>query len=193
MASPLIASKYFFSGDAKSSNTNVQYVYLAVALMGVCVALAFFFTKLPEIDEQALQAQLDQAAAQSGDGQPESNRTLWLRIAFGAATQFCYVGAQVTIGTFFLNYAHENGGMSDAQGSQFLSYGLIAFFVGRFVGTGLLSVVSAPLLLAIYSLVCAGLICAISSLQGMGGVVCLIVIMFFESIVSLSAASLRFE
>lgn len=114
------------------------------------------------------------------DGSEETKKQTYLRILFGFATQFCYVGAQVTIGTFFINYAHENGGYSDAKASQLLSYGLIAFTVGRFVGTALLAFMSAPLLLAICSIACSALVCAISSLKGgSGGVICLIIIMFF--------------
>lgn len=179
---PLIASKYFFGEDVKHSNNNVQYVYLAVAIAGVCVAAAYLFTKLPEPDLSDATAQENQIIT-SMDGSEESKKMTYARIFYGFATQFCYVGAQVTIGTFFLNYAHENGGFSDSKGSQMLSYGLIAFTVGRFVGTALLAFMSAPLLLGICTLACCALTCAISSLKGgSGGVVCLIIIMFFESV-----------
>jgi FHS family L-fucose permease-like MFS transporter len=169
----------FFGEDVKHSNNNVQYVYLAVAIAGVCVAAAYLFTKLPEPDASDAMAQENQIIT-SMDGSEESKKMTYARIFYGFATQFCYVGAQVTIGTFFLNYAHENGGFSDSKGSQMLSYGLIAFTVGRFVGTALLAFMSAPLLLGICTLACCALTCAISSLKGgSGGVICLIIIMFF--------------
>jgi hypothetical protein len=63
---PLIASKYFFSGSNSSNLTNVQWVYLAVSGMGMLVALAFIFTKLPEVSEEALQAEADALAEASG-------------------------------------------------------------------------------------------------------------------------------
>lgn len=178
---PLIASKYFFSGEHANDLTTVQYVYLAVALLGVAVATAFVFTPLPEVSEGALQAEAEALAA-AGDVQAV-DRGFWkTRAPFGFVTQFCYVGAQVTIGTFFINYAHENGGLSDAKASQFLSYALILFTVGRFFGTALLAVISAPLLLGIYSIICCVLIVLIATLHGMSGVVCTMLIMFFESI-----------
>jgi FHS family L-fucose permease-like MFS transporter len=80
-----------------------------------------------------------------------------------------------------------------------LSYGLITFTVARFVspplkirhsissdrlqiGTALLSVIAAPVLLALYA--AAALVCSIliGTLPGMGAVIFAIVIMFFESI-----------
>lgn len=58
----------------------------------------------------------------------------------GFIAQFCYVGAQVTIATFFINYAHSNGGYTDAKASQMLSYALITFTVGRFIATAIATV-----------------------------------------------------
>jgi FHS family L-fucose permease-like MFS transporter len=55
---------------------------------------------------------------------------------FGFIAQFCYVGAQVTIASFFINYATENATFTAAQASNLLSYALITFTVGRFVATG---------------------------------------------------------
>lgn len=51
---PLIASKYFFSGENANNLTNVQFVYMAVAIAGVAVAILFAFSKLPEISEEML-------------------------------------------------------------------------------------------------------------------------------------------
>lgn len=175
------ASQYFFSGEHSNDLTTVQYVYLAVALMGVAVATAFVFTPLPEVSEAALQAEAE-ALADANEAEVV-DRGFWrTRAPFGFVTQFMYVGAQVTIGTFFINYCHENGGIQTAQASQFLSYALILFTVGRFVGTALLSVISAPLLLSIYAVMCCVLVALISTLKGMGGVGCIMAIMFFESI-----------
>ena len=50
---PLVASKAFFSGENQNSLENVQYVYLAVACAGAAVAVLFFFSKLPEVQEEA--------------------------------------------------------------------------------------------------------------------------------------------
>jgi len=180
---PLIASKYFFSDGNSDNLDNVQWVYLAVSGMGVAVALAFFFTKLPEVSEEELQAQAE-ALAMAGGGDAKANEPFrkQYRAISGFVAQFLYVGAQVTIGAFFLNYTHENAAIADSRGSQLLSYALIMFTVGRFVGTALLSIVAAPVLLAAYAVVCTIMAILIGSLHGMAGVGCLMGIMFFESI-----------
>jgi len=168
---PLIASKYFFSDGNSDNLDNVQWVYLAVSGMGVAVALAFFFTKLPEVSEEELQAQAE-ALAMAGGGDAKANEPFrkQYRAISGFVAQFLYVGAQVTIGAFFLNYTHENAAIADSRGSQLLSYALIMFTVGRFVGTALLSIVAAPVLLAAYAVVCTIMAILIGSLHGMAGV-----------------------
>ncbi|WOO86053.1 Glucose/galactose transporter [Vanrija pseudolonga] len=174
-AGPLIASKYFFSGKNAGSNTNVQWVYLAVAGMGALIAVCFVFVKLPEVDEADL----------FGDEQDASVRKpLWkeTRATTGAIAQFLYVGAQVTIGAFFLFYVEENAGISQARGAQLLSYALIMFTVARFISTALLSVVAAPVLLGIYAVLATLCTILVATLHGNGGVAMIMLVMFFESI-----------
>ncbi|CAK9779878.1 major facilitator superfamily transporter [Cutaneotrichosporon oleaginosum] len=172
---PLIASKYFFSDPTSKDLTSVQWVYLAVSGMGMIVAVAFFFTKLPEVSE----SQLEELIV----GGEHKQKSIWkeTRCLTGAVAQFLYVGAQVSIGAFFLYYTHDASGISDARGSQLLSYALILFTVGRFVVTGLLSVFTAPAILFVFAIVCSLFTILIGTLHGMGGVACLMMIMFFES------------
>lgn len=125
---PLIASKYFFSGGNKDNLTNVQWVYLAVSLMGVIVIVAFVATKLPEVSEEALENEAAALAdAHGADVQALQPFRKQYRAITGFVAQFLYVGAQVTIGAFFINYAAENANFDDAQASNLLSYALILF------------------------------------------------------------------
>lgn len=179
---PLIASKYFFSGEHNGDLGTVQYVYMAVAGMGVAVAIAFFFTKLPEVSEEALQAEAEALASVHG-ADPQTAKGFWkqYRALSGAVAQFLYVGAQVTIGAFFLFLA-EDAGINHEKGAQLLSYGLITFTVARFIGTALLSYIAAPVLLGVYAIACTVICVLIGAIKGPAGVYCAIVIMFFESI-----------
>lgn len=89
---PLIASKYFFEDANSTDLTNVQWVYLAVSGMGVVVAIAFFFTKLPEVSESELEHLLVH-------GEDHKTKSIWkeTRCLTGAVAQFLYVGAQVSV------------------------------------------------------------------------------------------------
>ncbi|EEY22407.1 L-fucose permease [Verticillium alfalfae VaMs.102] len=165
---PLIASKFFFSGANQNSLTNVQFVYLAVACAGVAVAIMFFFAKLPEISEATIE--------ESSDGQVKGS--IWKQYNMWAAffAQLCYVGAQVTIATFFINYAHENGGFTTSKGSTMLSYALITFTVGRFVATGIATFLSSDFILVVYAVAASALTAYVSVGKGGGAVGALIAI-----------------
>ncbi|KAG8672983.1 hypothetical protein FPOAC1_006285 [Fusarium poae] len=170
---PLIASKFFFTGENQNSLTNVQFVYLAVACAGAAVGVLFFFAKLPEISE----AVIEDEAGHSNEGSIWKQYNMWF--AFGA--QFCYVGAQVTIATFFINYAHENGGVSTASASNMLSYALITFTVGRFFATGLAVFLRAEFIMVVYSCCAIALTAYCSAGSGAASIGVLITIFFFEA------------
>lgn len=171
---PLIASKYFFSGANQNSLTNVQYVYLAVSCAGAAVAVLFFFARLPEIPEAVIE---EEAHGQSAQGSFWKQYNMWF--AFGA--QLCYVGAQVTIATFFINYAHENGGISTSKASTMLSYALITFTVGRFFATGLAMFLSSGFIMVVYTCCAIALTAYVSAGHGAASVGVLITIFFFEA------------
>ncbi|KAK0942043.1 hypothetical protein LTR48_003579 [Friedmanniomyces endolithicus] len=187
---PLIASKAFFSGANINSLTNVQYVYLAVACAGASVAVLFFFAKLPEVAEQPSAARrgsvLQESTLELGvdsNGQIIGDEPLYKQynMIFGVIAQFCYVGAQVTIASFFINYATENASYTSAEASQMLSYGLITFTVGRFIATALATVFESNFLLTIYCCCAIALNAYIATGHGKAAVAVLIVIFFFEA------------
>ncbi|KAM0186703.1 hypothetical protein ACHAPA_012347 [Fusarium lateritium] len=170
---PLIASKFFFAGDNANSLTNVQYVYLAVACAGAAVGVLFFFAKLPEVSE----AVIEDEAGHASQGSIWKQYNMW----FAFFAQFCYVGAQVTVATFFINYAHENGGISTSKASTMLSYALITFTVGRFVATGLAVFFRPDFIMVVYSCCAIALTAYCSAGKGVASVGVLIAIFFFEA------------
>ncbi|PPJ60049.1 hypothetical protein CBER1_02689 [Cercospora berteroae] len=183
---PLIASKAFFAGENQNSLTNVQFVYLAVACAGVAVAVLFFFSKLPEVAESAGRSASIVAADSEElglgvDGSILKQKPLYKEwnMIFGFAAQFCYVGAQVTCATFFINYANENGGFTTEEGSRMLSYALITFTVGRFIATALATVFESNFLLVVYSVCAIALNAYVAAGSGTSAVAVLIVIFFF--------------
>jgi len=185
---PLIASKAFFSGENQNSLVNVQYVYLAVACAGAAVAVLFIFSKLPEVAESAVRsasivADDSEALAVDQYGNIIKDKPLYkeYNMIFGFIAQFCYVGAQVTIASFFINYATENATFSSADASRMLSYALITFTVGRFIATALATVFESNFLLVIYSCCAIALNAYVCAGHGTSAVAVLIVIFFFEA------------
>ncbi|KAF8758325.1 Major Facilitator Superfamily [Rhizoctonia solani] len=150
---PFIASKYFFSGDNANNLTNVQWVYLAVALMGAFVAFLFVIAKLPETPQAELENQARAAAEISGtDATTDQPFRKQYRVFFGWFAQFLCVASQVSSASFFINYGAEVVGWADAKTSKMLSYALIMFTVGRFVGLAILTIWPVELLVGLWSI-----------------------------------------
>jgi len=195
---PLIASKFFFSGANANNLTNVQYVYLAVACLGVAVAFLFIITKLPEVSEATLaENSAIEILAVDEFGNLLGQGSIWKQynmfFAFGA--QFAYVGAQVTIGAFFINYVVENGGYDKPTASNFLSYALIIFTVGRFVAVCIAFILAPSFIMCVYSALAIALTAAASSVQGSAGVGVIMVVYFlmapmYPTIFTLGTANL---
>jgi FHS family L-fucose permease-like MFS transporter len=180
---PLIASKFFFEGENANSLTNVQYVYLAVSCAGLAVAILFAFSKLPEISEDMLNGSSIENFAVDEFGNTIGQGPIYKQynMIFGFLAQFCYVGAQVTIASFFINYATENASFTSSEASNMLSYALITFTVGRFVGVALAAFLQADFIMIVYSVITIALNAYICAGHGTAAVAVLIVIFFFEA------------
>jgi FHS family L-fucose permease-like MFS transporter len=92
------------------------------------------------------------------------------RFGYGAACIFLYVGAEVAIGSFIVNYLMQAEvlALPEQEAGKLISLYWGGALVGRFIGSGLLRVVSPGLLLAT---VCAGAIALIAISANSTGVV----------------------
>jgi FHS family L-fucose permease-like MFS transporter len=181
---PLIASKFFFTGKNAHNLVNVQFVYLAVACAGVAIAILFLVAKLPEVSEEMLNSStavenfaIDEFGNEIGQGPLYKQYNM----IFGFIAQFCYVGAQVTVASFFINYATENAAFSSAKASNLLSYALITFTISRFIATFFATLFEADFLLMVYAVCTIVFNAVIIASHGKGAVVTLILLFFFEA------------
>ncbi|KAI0081342.1 MFS general substrate transporter [Panus rudis PR-1116 ss-1] len=178
-AGPMIASRWFFLGKNATSLDTVQWVYLAVAGLGLILNILFYFCPLPEITGDALAQEMHEVGL-SNDEEP-----FWkqYKCIFGWIAQTAYVGAQVGVASFAVNYmVDQNIGISKSHASQLFSYCQITFTVGRFVGVGLLNFIDPALLLSIYAIACSAFCLGVSFSPGAAGIGCLFTLFFFESI-----------
>ncbi|EED19173.1 L-fucose-proton symporter, putative [Talaromyces stipitatus ATCC 10500] len=133
---PLLASRVFFAHTVNTDQglKNVQWTYLGVACFVALLIILFFLAPFPEItdaDQQALEGAITDSA---DDVQPlRKQYTLFL----GVMSQFCYVGAQVAIAGYHINFAEEAGrSASDASDLLTVAQGLYAF--NRFLASFLM-------------------------------------------------------
>ncbi|KAG7449792.1 MFS general substrate transporter, partial [Guyanagaster necrorhizus] len=178
-AGPLIASRWFFTGANATTLDTVQWVYLAVAGLGVVLNILFYFCDLPEITEDALSQEIHEAGI-TVDDQPFWKQ--W-RCIFGFVAQTCYCGAQIGVASFVVNLlVGQNIGISQSKASQLFSFCQITFTVGRFVGVAILNFVDPALLLTFYAVCCCVFCGSIVGSPGQAAVGFLFALFFFESI-----------
>jgi FHS family L-fucose permease-like MFS transporter len=116
------------------------------------------------------------------------------RFLFGVAAQFFYVGAQVGIWSFMIRYAQaEVPGMGEKAAAGYLTASLVAFMVGRFVGTAMMNRVAPARLMAYFAFsnVCLTLVAVFGG--GLAGLYALAATSLFMSIMfpTIFANSLR--
>ena len=122
----------------------VQGPYLGLAAALALLAVLFAMARLPKI------AFDDTTAAVDAKGGAMSYRHLVL----GALGIFLYVGAEVSIGSFLINFIGEphNAGLSHADAARYVSMYWGGALVGRFIGFAVMRYVSPGKSLAVTAL-----------------------------------------
>src|SRR5690606_650802 len=72
-------------------------------------------------------------------------------LKWGVLAIFCYVGAEVAIGTFLTNYIADILNISETEANPYVSYYWGGMLVGRIAGGFLLRMIAPQKLLAIFS------------------------------------------
>lgn len=148
---------------------TVQAPYLIIGIVVSLVAVFMWRTRLPEIVEK-------EDVAIKGSLLKENN------LMFGVLSQFFYVGAQVCISSFFIRFSERVAGIEEKSAALYLSGALLGFMAGRFIGTFLMRYITAPKLLAIYSIANFILVGLSVFLEGMFPIYALVAAQFFMSI-----------
>ncbi len=156
----------------EAASVKTPYVGLGIALVLLAVAIGSF--KLPKIEHAARH------------GSEKVNDSIWKHpnLIFGAVGIFVYVGAEVSIGSFLVNYFSqpEIGGLTEKVAASFVAFYWGGAMVGRFIGSALLQKVKTGYLLGICA-VCAAALVAISMLTtGHLAMWTIIAVGFFNSI-----------
>ncbi|KAK2776508.1 hypothetical protein FQN53_002679 [Emmonsiellopsis sp. PD_33] len=178
---PLLASRVFFAHtlDNDASLRNVQWVYLSVGGFDFLLIILFFLAPMPEItdaDMTALEGQISETAVDPGPFKKQYN------LFFGFLSQFCYVGAQVAIAGYFINFAKE-AGRTQAQASDLLAVGQGVYAINRFIASGLMMLkpFKPRYMLGAYLFLCFVFSVAAMNTRGTTSIAMLLLVFCFES------------
>lgn len=166
----------------QASTVKLPYFLIAVTL--VLLALAIWRFPLPAI--------LTRDVADA-----DSRSSIWKHphLIYGAIAIFVYVGAEVAIGSFLVNYFMQRdiGNMSQQLAGQRLALYWGSAMVGRFIGSALLQKIRTSTLLAIFAVGAGGLVAASMASFGAVAVWTIIFVGFFNSIMFPSIFTLAIE
>jgi MFS transporter, FHS family, L-fucose permease len=180
-----------------SEASSVKMPYFILGSIILLIAIAFYFTKLPEIKD--------------GNDEESSPNIFHAfkhkHLSWAVAAQFFYVGAQVCVFSFFMLFASKTipvGSPKDgliitmenvfkflhiidkASDTDYFSYYLsaagLAFMIGRFFGTFLMKFIKPNTLLAIYAAINVALCVLAINSTGLTPIYSAIGIAFFMSI-----------
>jgi len=118
-----IAGSLILFATSKGENVfaSLAIPYVGIGIIVLLVALLFYVTKLPDIDEAALQHTENSVEEEGSSRAAISSLMHYPYFIFAVIAQFFYVAAQTGINSFFINYAtdvfHDISNQAVAGGS----------------------------------------------------------------------------
>jgi FHS family L-fucose permease-like MFS transporter len=156
----------------QAASVKMPYTVIGIALL--LLAILIGTSKLPKIES---------ASYSRGD---KANDSIWKHrnLLFGAIGIFSYVGAEVSIGSFLVNYfgLPEIAGLSPKTAAGFVSFYWGGAMIGRFLGAPMLRRLKAGYLLAGCAICAAALVTGSMMLGGHPAMWSILAVGFFNSI-----------
>ena len=149
--------------------------YMALAVLLLVIAGIFIFSRLPKIGDEG----------QRGTSKEKLiDFSVWKRshLRWGVIAQFFYNGGQTAINSLFLVYCCTYAGLSEDVATTFFGFYMLAFLVGRWVGTLLMVRFRPQDMLLEYALANVVLCLVVVCNGGTVGLYAMLAISFFMSI-----------
>ena len=145
----------------------VQNPYLFLAAVLFCVAIVFAVIKLPEI--KPTEAPTVNTAKFAFDDRHDSAWS-YKHLVLGAIAIFVYVGGEVCIGSFLINFLGEStiAGLVEQEAGKYVSFYWGGAMLGRFVGAAVMQKIQPGKTLVFNALTAATLV--LITIMGSGSV-----------------------
>src|SRR5262252_5228717 len=156
----------------QAASVKMPYSVISIALVLLAVLIARF--KLPKVESEA-----------TGPGE-KAKDAIWRHpnLLLGAFGIFTYVGAEVSIGSFLVNYfgLPEIAGLSAKSAAGFVSFYWGGAMIGRFLGAPLLRRLKAGYLLGVCAICAATLVTVSMSIGGHSAMWTILAVGLFNSV-----------
>jgi len=166
----------------------IRNPYVAIGLVVVAVFIVIALTKMPS-EKGTVKSEKLAAATPAEDGKAEAHSIrstlsrLWHNAVYreGVLTQMFYVAAQIMTWTFIIQYA-DNLGINKATAQNYNIVAMSLFLCSRFISTLLMKYLNPRRLLTVFA--CGAALCTLGAILivGQAGLICLVGISFFMSL-----------
>ena len=163
-----------WEGYIQMETDAMKLPYLILAAILIIIAVAFIFVKLPKIKEEEDKADDSKLIDFSVLKKSHLRR--------GVIAQFFYNGGQTAVNSLFLVYCCNYAGLSESTATTFFGLYMLAFLLGRWIGTALMIKFKPQNMLAVYAVVNVILCGVIMGFGGMVGLYAMLGVSFFMSI-----------
>jgi FHS family L-fucose permease-like MFS transporter len=156
----------------QAASVKMPYIVIGIALVVFAVLIGMF--KLPAIP----------SVEQHNDGGNKSSLWKYRHLILGCVGIFTYVGAEVSIGSFLINYFNqpEIGNLPEVEGAKLVAYYWGGAMVGRFIGSAILQKVKTGTVLGIAAIATTTLVIVSMLTTGHVAMWSIILVGFFNSI-----------
>ncbi|NRB23412.1 sugar MFS transporter [Shewanella sp.] len=163
---------------AQAEAEVVKLPYLLLSGLLATLALVFAKLKLPKIETHIA----DDTGQISYKGKTSALQSTHL--VLGAVGIFVYVGAEVSIGSFLVNFLGEShiAGLKEADAAHYIAYYWGGAMIGRFIGSVVMQKVEAGKVLAFNALMAALLIAVAMTSTGSVAMWAILAVGLFNSI-----------
>jgi FHS family L-fucose permease-like MFS transporter len=169
---------------ASAESVKVPYLMLAAALF--IIAIVFAFIKLPEIEGHK---------EENNPVNETRSLTQAPHLTMGVFAIFCYVGGEVAIGSFLVNFFGEAhiAGLEEHAAAALISYYWGGAMVGRFIGSAALQKIAPSKALAFNACMVIALLLVTIFTQGNVALYAVLAIGLFNSIMFPTIFSIAIE
>jgi len=168
----------------QAASVKLPYLIFGAVLLLLSIAIGMF--KLPAMAE---------TTHKKHTGEKKTSLWKYRHLVLGAVGIFTYVGAEVAIGSFLINYLtqHSIGNISELTASRYVSYYWGGAMVGRFVGSAILQKVKTSTVLGTSAIIACLLVITSMLTYGQVAVWSIILVGLFNSIMFPSIFTMGIE
>ena len=164
-----------WEGYIQMETDSMKLPYLILALVLIAVAVLLIVVKLPKVGDEENDEVKEKLIDFSTLKRPH--------LRWGVIAQFFYNGGQTAINSLFLVYCCTYAGIDEDTATTFFGLYMLAFLVGRWVGTMIMARIEPTKMLTFYALANVILCMIIIGFGGYVGIYAMLAVSFFMSII----------